>query len=174
MAGALISLGFTQFLMFRINRHELMVPAVVMRDRATRMADLLHRLKLTKTEVPNILERLRDVQAALVDNKLQNNGLPKMQSPFEAISAASVEGYKTYVQRYAAWVQALDEMIAKGIVPLEVKRAANSGAVADIDFVAAIGEMDGLALPGTPPTSAVIATVVQDACVSDRGCAPRV
>lgn len=170
LASTALGMWFTQFLRFRSNREQMLVPALLVRDGVNRLRSEVLSLNVPPLATPAINARLQALWDALTPSALESNGLPAIPSPWApAISPAVTEAFRGYVKAQGDWLDALNHLVATGIRPLrEERQKLGAPAAQEGQFASSIQAIDVLARPAVPPTATVMDTAVQAALAAYR------
>ena len=159
--GALLAWYVTVFGRNLVNRDQMLLPVARFR---TRLADLRALLATNPTgaPVPNVTDRLQDLEGGLSDAQLTAAGLPaRIPSPWAATPAASqVDAFRTLLQGTADWLAVLETIGRDGFTPVW---AASQGATQAQQPVirAATTDLDAIAKAAVAPALDTVRQLVR-------------
>lgn len=117
LAGVGFGLWIATFVRRRVERDQLLLGPSVLSMQAVRLAEVLHADDLAR--VPEIDEKLSQLQEALTESALESAGLPpKTPIPWPV----NTDAYKKYVETQLVVFNALRAIVDTGILPLLAAR----------------------------------------------------
>ena len=117
----------TVFLRNRLNRNQLLLPAVALREAGARAQAQVEALRLP-AEATRVKTLLTAIGKELSDDQLQLNGLPTLWTLPGAppINDTKINELRQYLGKVGLWLSACQAIITTGLVPLEAKRPAQT------------------------------------------------
>lgn len=158
--GVVLAWLSTTYLRYRINRNQMLLPALAWSQTAARLRAQLTALGLP-ADLSGVAGRLAQIEDALGDAALERNQLPPaVPLPGStAISSTALDSYRKYLEGVGAWVTAVQIIIEHGLQPLQARRAGlalkSKAHVEALDRT--LQSVDGLARSATPPVADPVA-----------------
>jgi hypothetical protein len=166
----------TTYIQNRLDRAQLLLPAVALRERISKLQQRLNEApsEIEPSHFANTRNALKRLMDDLSEKELANNNYlpPRLPNPFKAM-APNVEQYKQYIAEKTARVELIDTTVKEGFAPLWklIPSPANPAQFAEISKGA--GRLDELPDLSPPPSSKELREKIQQILVEvKRALAP--
>jgi hypothetical protein len=154
--GVVLGWFATVFARNLLNRDQLLLPAVDVRERLTAAQATIEAALAgdsTRPTAPSVQRKIDELKRGLSDGMLEENGLPtRLPAPWAASpTLASVDGYRKYVQDSASWVAAIEFVVNAGLC-FAWDKWDNAVAATKPPVQSALTDMAALLDPAVAPT----------------------
>jgi hypothetical protein len=162
--GCILAIYTTSFLRTRLQRDEMLEPAVRLREAHDKLLQALD-LADAGGAASNVRALLGKVNGDLQDGALEGVGLPKR---FPALwtrptDASRLDSFKRHVEAQAACLDAADALVSSGIMALFSAWKSDGGTIAKQPALTnAITKIDALAISPLPTPSALLPLIARE------------